>query len=60
MNCPVCNVWTSVLDTRNKKSVTVRRRKCANEHIFITEERVVPLEKPGRSIKIKETNHGNF
>jgi transcriptional regulator NrdR family protein len=41
MNCPICNVWTSVLDTRNKKSVTVRRRKCANEHIFITEERAV-------------------
>jgi len=41
MNCPVCNVWTSVLDTRNKKSVTVRRRKCANEHIFVTEERVI-------------------
>ena len=40
MKCPICNVWTSVLDTRNKKDVTVRRRKCANEHIFITEERV--------------------
>ena len=40
MKCPICNVWTSVLDTRNKRDVTVRRRKCANEHIFITEERV--------------------
>ena len=40
MKCPVCNVWTNVLDTRNKKGVTVRRRKCANEHTFITEERV--------------------
>ncbi len=40
MKCPVCNVWTNVLDTRNKKSVSVRRRKCANEHIFVTEERV--------------------
>jgi transcriptional regulator NrdR family protein len=40
MKCPVCNVWTSVLDTRNKSTVTVRRRKCANEHIFVTEERV--------------------
>ena len=60
MKCPICNVWTSVLETRNKHTVTVRRRKCANEHIFITEERVVPLEKHGRSIKIKETDHGNF
>ena len=40
MKCPICNVWTSVLDTRNKRDVTVRRRKCANEHIFVTEERV--------------------
>ena len=30
-----------MLDTRNKKSVTVRRRKCGNEHVFITEERAV-------------------
>lgn len=42
MKCPICNVWTSVLDTRNKSTVTVRRRKCANEHIFVTEERAVP------------------
>ena len=41
MKCPICNVWTNVLDTRNKKSVTVRRRKCGNEHVFITEERAV-------------------
>ena len=33
-----------MLDTRNKKSVTVRRRKCANDHIFITEERAVQPE----------------
>tara|TARA_R110000868_G_scaffold29434_1_gene109533 strand:+ start:1727 stop:1873 length:147 start_codon:yes stop_codon:yes gene_type:complete len=31
-----------VLDTRNKKAVTVRRRKCANEHVFMTEERALP------------------
>ena len=41
MKCPICNVWTNVLDTRNKKGVTVRRRKCGNEHVFITEERAV-------------------
>ena len=42
MKCPICNVWTNVLDTRNKNGVTVRRRECANEHIFKTEERVMP------------------
>ena len=31
-----------MLDTRNKKGVTVRRRECANEHIFKTEERALP------------------
>ena len=31
-----------MLDTRNKNGVTVRRRECANEHIFKTEERVMP------------------
>jgi transcriptional regulator NrdR family protein len=41
MKCPICNVWTNVLDTRNKNGVTVRRRECANEHIFKTEERFV-------------------
>ena len=41
MKCPICNVWTNVLDTRNKNGVTVRRRECANEHIFKTEERVM-------------------
>jgi len=40
LKCPICNAWTSVLDTRNRKDVTVRRRKCANEHVFKTEERV--------------------
>ncbi len=40
MNCPKCGVWTSVLDTRNKGSFTVRRRECANAHQFTTEEHV--------------------
>jgi len=41
MKCPTCNVWTSVIDTRNKKGYTLRRRECANGHKFITEERAM-------------------
>ena len=54
MKCPICNVWTSVLDTRNKTSVTVRRRKCGNEHIFITEEHVKLQRMPAR-VRVRKT-----
>ena len=40
MNCPICNAWTTVNDTRNKEDFTQRRRECANGHMFTTEERV--------------------
>jgi transcriptional regulator NrdR family protein len=40
MNCPICNAWTTVNDTRNKEDYTTRRRECANGHTFTTEERV--------------------
>jgi transcriptional regulator NrdR family protein len=59
LKCPICNVWTNVLDTRNKNTITVRRRKCANEHIFVTEERaVLPnlKEKDELSDRITPTN----
>ena len=42
MNCPICNAWTSVNETRNKKTYITRRRECANGHTFNTEERVKP------------------
>jgi len=32
--CPQCGAWTRVLDTRG----VIRRRECANLHIFSTEE----------------------
>ena len=38
MNCPECGTWSSVKETRGIR----RRRECANEHRFTTEEIVVP------------------
>jgi len=40
MKCPVCGVWTVVKETRGNR----RRRECANEHRFSTEEVVIPEE----------------
>jgi transcriptional regulator NrdR family protein len=45
MKCPVCEAWSIVKQT--KKSPVfgyVRRRECANEHRFTTQEIVVPEE----------------
>ena len=45
MKCPTCGKWTIVLDTRPSPIRNVRRRRqCANEHTFTTEETVVPSE----------------
>jgi len=42
MACPQCASWTSVKETRTRKTnnVVVRRYECANLHRFTTEERV--------------------
>jgi transcriptional regulator NrdR family protein len=40
MKCPECGVWSVVKETRG----TRRRRECANEHRFTTEEVVIPEE----------------
>jgi hypothetical protein len=40
MKCPVCGVWTLVKYTRGIQ----RRRECANEHKFTTEEVLIPEE----------------
>lgn len=37
MKCPVCGVWSSVLQTRS----SVRRRECANGHRFNTVEKTI-------------------
>ena len=41
ITCPVCGAWTSVKETRSRKSgVVARRYECANLHRFTTEERI--------------------
>ena len=45
MKCPVCNTWTSVITTRESPTFGyTRRRECANEHRFTTQEVIVPQE----------------
>ena len=37
MPCPVCNVWTTVVQTKRIDAFTKERRyKCGNEHLFTT------------------------
>lgn len=36
VNCPKCNAWTEVLETRKRKAGTYRRYECANLHRFST------------------------
>ena len=57
MNCPTCNAWTTVEQTKNLGGFVERRRKCANNHTFSTEERVIQNKKRGRA-KTKETKDG--
>jgi transcriptional regulator NrdR family protein len=60
MNCPTCNVWTTVTDTRNKGTHVQRNRECGNGHKFTTKEQVVPSKKHGGSTQdraIKEDIH---
>lgn len=54
MKCPICSTWSIVKQT--KKSPTfgyTRRRECANEHRFTTQEVVIPPE----DIKEERQNH---
>jgi transcriptional regulator NrdR family protein len=45
MKCPKCGAWTTVKETRNSPTFGhIRRRECANEHRFTTQEIVVPQE----------------
>jgi transcriptional regulator NrdR family protein len=42
MKCPICDAWSTVRETRqNKRLGYIRRRECANEHRFTTQEVVV-------------------
>lgn len=42
MTCPECGAWTTVMQTRTRKTdgVVTRRYECANLHRFSTEERI--------------------
>ena len=42
MKCPICGSWTTVKETRTRKTdgVVTRRYECGNMHRFSTEERV--------------------
>ena len=41
VKCPVCDQWVSVLETRSRdNNETYRRYRCANEHRFVTKEKV--------------------
>jgi predicted ATP-dependent serine protease len=45
MECPHCGAWSTVKETRSSPTRYRRRRECANEHSFTTEEVVVSQEK---------------
>ena len=49
MNCPICNAWTDVKESRARKDYVYRRRCCANEHCFTTEERYVVKRRKARA-----------
>ena len=59
MKCPTCAAWTTVEQTKNAGGFVERRRRCANNHTFTTEERVIPDKKRGRPKKIKEKTDDN-
>lgn len=48
MKCPVCGVWSEVLDTRAGAQDKIRRRRrCANSHVFPTLEIHATMVNPG-------------
>lgn len=45
MKCPECGAWSIVKETRKSPTFGYkRRRECANEHKFTTQEVVIPDE----------------
>jgi len=41
VKCPVCDKWVKTLETRERQDKsTYRRYECANEHRFVTKEKV--------------------
>ena len=45
MKCPECGAWSIIKETRDSPTFGYRRRReCANEHKFTTQEIIVPEE----------------
>jgi len=45
MKCPACGAWSIIKETRTSPTFGYRRRReCANEHSFTTQELVVAQE----------------
>ena len=45
MKCPTCGAWSLVKETRQSPTFgQTRRRECANEHRFTTQEVIIPQE----------------
>jgi hypothetical protein len=41
VKCPVCDTWVRNLETRSRPdNTTYRRYECANEHRFVTKEKI--------------------
>ena len=38
MKCPICNAWTTQLETRKRAGGIFRRYECANLHRFTTKD----------------------
>jgi transcriptional regulator NrdR family protein len=55
MNCPKCGTGTRVLDTRHTK----RRRVCANNHVFWTDELVISEPQTRRDVKAEQAQRHN-
>jgi transcriptional regulator NrdR family protein len=48
IDCPICNVWAEVKETRKRSDGSVYRRyECANLHRFSTKERVELVQHGG-------------
>jgi transcriptional regulator NrdR family protein len=45
MKCPECGAWSIIKETKRSPTFGYkRRRECANEHRFTTQEIVIPQE----------------
>ena len=57
MNCPECDAWSTVIETRTTPVRYRRRRECGNGHKFTTEETIVPPEKMEEEALVRFKSH---